>query len=108
MRFRWGAVCKRGETVIVEYWTDSRRAVVVTGGRAELVRVARTVGVSSDALIPVAPSKVALALWGDALDSYVAAEFGDTLVGTHVTTHVDIARHREGASFGNELQSPGE
>lgn len=59
--------------MIVEYWTDSRRAVVVTGGPAELARIARNVGISSDELIPVAPHKVALALWGEALDSYVTA-----------------------------------
>lgn len=62
-----------GGTVIVEYWTDSRRAVVVTGGPAELARIARQVGASSDELIPVAPHKLALALWGEALDTYVTA-----------------------------------
>lgn len=59
--------------MIVEYWTDSRRAVVVTGGPAELARIARHIGASADELIPVAPHKLALALWGEALDAYVTA-----------------------------------
>jgi hypothetical protein len=63
-----------GGKVIVEYWTESRDALVLTGEKVEVTCVAAVLGVSLDNVTDVGPSKVALALWGADLRAYLRSE----------------------------------
>lgn len=52
------------------YWTDSRRGLIVVGDRSEVTEIARSVGLSCDAVVAISAVEWAVALWGDAVAAY--------------------------------------
>lgn len=61
------------QSSIVEYWTVTRRGLVLSGPRDEIETIASALDLPDDAPVDVTDSTVALALWGDALESYTRA-----------------------------------
>ncbi|MGH9173538.1 MAG: hypothetical protein ACRD1H_04230 [Vicinamibacterales bacterium] len=55
---------------IQEHWTLSRSAVVLSGRRDQLERVAETVGVPLDDIADITTTRSTIGLWGAALERY--------------------------------------
>ena len=64
-------------SAVEEFWTDSRRGLVVVSDRPRVNRIIRIIGMSPDAPVRISNRRWALAIVDDALDSYL--EYRQTL-----------------------------
>jgi len=77
----------RGGNVIVENWTESGNAVVLTGGSQEIALIAVGLGMPLDDVTGLGPNTAALGLWGSKLRAYLRSNAGDTLGGGWSSPH---------------------
>lgn len=58
---------------VVEYWTATRRGLVLTGPREAIGSIAGVLQLPPDAPVEITPATATLALWGETLESYTRA-----------------------------------
>lgn len=59
-----------GDGDVSEHWTNSKAALVLTGSITTLTAIARSLGLSEQAVIEERHGKAMLGLWGDPLRLY--------------------------------------
>lgn len=69
----------RGGNVIVENWTESGNAVVLTGGSQEVASIAVGLGMPLDDVMGLGPNRAALGLWGGKLRAYLRSNAREAL-----------------------------
>jgi hypothetical protein len=60
-----------GSRKIEEFWTESRKAIAITGEWPVIVALAEDLGLAPDSPIPVSGQRYSIALWGDVLEAYL-------------------------------------
>ena len=73
--------------MIVENWTESGNAVVLTGGSQEVALIAVRLGMPLDDVMGLGPNRAALGLWGGKLRAYLRSNVGETRAGGWSNLH---------------------
>lgn len=73
---------------VAEHWTASRRVLVVTADMATVRNLVQALELPQDAAVRVDQNRLAIALWGEDLKSYIRYRDGhlDAAVAQNVTT----------------------
>jgi hypothetical protein len=58
---------------VTQHWTLSRQGCVIVGRPSDIASVVHVLGLPSEAPVVVSPAISTLALWGEALERYLAA-----------------------------------
>ncbi len=65
------------QSAVVEYWTVTRRGLVLAGPRDEIETIASALHLPTDAPVDISDDTATLALWGDMLASYALLQPDD-------------------------------
>jgi hypothetical protein len=76
---------------VAEHWTSSRRALVVTADTATVRNLVQELELSQDVAVRVNQNRLAIALWGDDLKSYI--RYRDGVLNADVSQGVPVPEY---------------